>query len=39
MTIFTQAFGYLFDGANWSGPTGIAARLFEQIWYSFLAVF
>ncbi|MGU3431757.1 ABC transporter permease [Actinomycetes bacterium M1A6_2h] len=39
MNIFSQAFEYFADGANWSGPTGIPARLTEQLWYSFIAVF
>lgn len=39
MNIFSQAFDYFADGANWSGPSGIFARLLEQLWYSFIAVF
>jgi osmoprotectant transport system permease protein len=39
MNIFSQAFDYFADGANWSGPTGIVSRLLEQLWYSFIAVF
>ncbi|GGG14561.1 ABC transporter permease [Rhodococcoides trifolii] len=39
MNIFSQAFDYFVDGANWSGPTGIVARLLEQLWYSAIAVF
>nr|WP_296778087.1 ABC transporter permease [Rhodococcus sp. (in: high G+C Gram-positive bacteria)] len=38
MNLFSQAFGYIFDGGNWAGPTGIGARIIEHIWYSLLAV-
>ncbi|MBY6538686.1 ABC transporter permease [Rhodococcus sp. BP-349] len=38
MSIFSDAIGYILDGANWSGGTGIATRLTEHVWYSFLAV-
>lgn len=29
---------WLFDGANWSGPAGVAARLVEHLWITALAV-
>ncbi|WP_068271502.1 ABC transporter permease [Aldersonia kunmingensis] len=38
MTLFTEAWAYLTDPANWSGPTGIARRIAQHIWYSLLAV-
>ncbi|WP_054816370.1 ABC transporter permease [Nocardia arizonensis] len=38
MNLFLDALHYLTDGANWGGPTGIAARLTQHLWYSFLAV-
>ncbi|KQU61379.1 ABC transporter permease [Rhodococcus sp. Leaf278] len=38
MNLFSEAFSYIFDGGNWSGPTGIGARLIEHMWYSLLAV-
>ena len=38
MSIFSDAVGYILDGANWSGGTGIATRLTEHVWYSLLAV-
>lgn len=31
-------FSYLFDAANWSGPTGIPARIGEHLFYSLLAL-
>ncbi|TDO54533.1 osmoprotectant transport system permease protein [Kribbella sp. VKM Ac-2527] len=31
-------FEYLFDSANWSGPEGIGARIFEHIWYTAAAL-
>ncbi|WP_282784336.1 MULTISPECIES: ABC transporter permease [unclassified Nocardia] len=38
MNLFVQAWEYLSTAGNWSGPAGIAARLREHLWYSFLAV-
>lgn len=38
MNIFSGAFDFLFDPANWQGSTGIGARIVEHIWYSVLAV-
>ncbi|MBY4129186.1 ABC transporter permease [Rhodococcus fascians] len=38
MNLFSEAFSYIIDGENWSGPTGIGARLIEHMWYSLLAV-
>ncbi|MGW5077018.1 ABC transporter permease [Rhodococcus sp. NPDC004095] len=38
MNIFTAAFAYIADPANWSGPTGIATRLAEHLAYSVLAL-
>ena len=38
MNLFSEAFSYIIDGGNWSGPTGIGARLIEHMWYSLLAV-
>ncbi|MFY2789117.1 ABC transporter permease [Rhodococcus sp. MALMAid1271] len=38
MNLFSEAFSYIVDGANWAGPTGIGARMVEHMWYSLLAV-
>ncbi|CCQ15460.1 putative ABC transporter permease protein [Rhodococcus sp. AW25M09] len=38
MNLFSEAFSYIVDGANWAGPTGIGARLVEHMYYSLLAV-
>ncbi|MFE6860001.1 ABC transporter permease [Nocardia sp. NPDC057668] len=38
MSLFVDAWAFLTDGANWSGPTGIGARVLQHLWYSFLAV-
>ncbi|GAB4588584.1 ABC transporter permease [Nocardia sp. IFM 10818] len=38
MNLFLDAWDFLSSGANWSGPTGIGARLGEHLWYSFLTV-
>ncbi|MBF6174519.1 ABC transporter permease [Nocardia blacklockiae] len=38
MNLFTDAWRYLTDAANWGGPAGIDHRLLEHLWYSFLAV-
>ena len=38
MNLFSEAFSYIIDSGNWSGPTGIGARLIEHMWYSLLAV-
>lgn len=36
--MFTSAWDYLVDPANWQGPTGIGARILQHLWYSLLAV-
>lgn len=36
--MFTSAWHYLVDPANWQGPTGIGARILQHLWYSLLAV-
>ncbi|MEU1429966.1 ABC transporter permease [Nocardia sp. NPDC005746] len=38
MNLFVDAWHFLTDGANWSGPAGIGRRLLEHLWYSLLAV-
>ncbi|KAA0022543.1 ABC transporter permease [Antrihabitans cavernicola] len=38
MSLFGSAFSYIFDSANWSGASGIGARILEHLWYSFLAI-
>ncbi|MFC7448638.1 ABC transporter permease [Rhodococcus daqingensis] len=38
MNLFGAAFDYIADPSNWSGPTGIGARIAEHLWYSLLAV-
>ncbi|WP_081634108.1 ABC transporter permease, partial [Rhodococcus rhodnii] len=38
MSIFSQAWAYLTDPANWSGSAGIGARIVEHLWYSTLTV-
>jgi osmoprotectant transport system permease protein len=38
MTDILAAFGWVFDPANWPGPSGIAARLGEHVWYSLLTL-
>lgn len=38
MNLFSAAFEYIGDPANWSGPTGIGARILEHLWYSSLAL-
>ncbi|WP_415973528.1 ABC transporter permease [Rhodococcus sp. 077-4] len=38
MNLFSEAFSYILDSGNWSGATGIGARLIEHMWYSLLAV-
>lgn len=38
MNLFAEAFGLLFDGANWGGSTGYGSRLLEHLWYSGLAM-
>ncbi|NHU44406.1 ABC transporter permease [Rhodococcus sp. A14] len=38
MNIFGGAWEYIVDPGNWSGSTGIGARILEHLWYSFLAV-
>ncbi|WP_430331645.1 ABC transporter permease [Rhodococcus sp. ACT016] len=36
--MFTSAWDYITDPANWSGPTGIGTRILQHLWYSLLAV-
>ncbi|WJJ10165.1 ABC transporter permease [Prescottella equi] len=36
--MFTSAWDYLVDPANWQGPMGIGARILQHLWYSLLAV-
>jgi len=36
--MFTSAWDYITDPANWSGPTGIGTRIVQHLWYSLLAV-
>ncbi|MCX5043726.1 ABC transporter permease [Aldersonia sp. NBC_00410] len=38
MSLFADAWAFIADPANWSGPTGIAHRIAEHLWYSLLAV-
>ncbi|MVU81956.1 ABC transporter permease subunit [Nocardia sp. ET3-3] len=38
MSLFLDAWHFLTDGSNWSGPTGIGRRLLEHLYYSLLAV-
>lgn len=38
MNIFTGAFEFITDAANWEGSTGIGMRILEHIWYSLIAV-
>lgn len=38
MSLFLDAWQFLTDGANWSGPTGIGNRILQHLWYSVLAV-
>jgi osmoprotectant transport system permease protein len=33
-----QALAYIFTGANWGGPAGLAARMFEHLEYTVVAV-
>jgi osmoprotectant transport system permease protein len=36
--IAADVLGWLTDAANWSGPTGIPARIAQHLWMSFLAL-
>ncbi|MTE17371.1 ABC transporter permease [Nocardia aurantiaca] len=38
MNLFLDAWHFLTDSANWSGPAGIGRRILEHLWYSLLAV-
>ncbi|MEU7769286.1 ABC transporter permease [Nocardia sp. NPDC049190] len=38
MTYFLDAWHYLTDGANWSGPAGVGTRIAQHLWYSFLTI-
>lgn len=39
MTFLTDALAYIFTAANWGGSAGLAARIFEHVEYTVLAVF
>ncbi|RVW10413.1 ABC transporter permease [Prescottella agglutinans] len=36
--MFTSAWEFITDPANWPGPTGIGTRILQHLWYSLLAV-
>ncbi|QCQ90328.1 ABC transporter permease [Rhodococcus sp. SGAir0479] len=36
--MFTGAWDFITDPANWPGPTGIGTRIVQHLWYSLLAV-
>lgn len=36
--MFTSAWHYISNPANWPGPTGIGTRILQHLWYSLLAV-
>lgn len=38
MIQFVDALAWLTDPANWTGPTGIATRTLEHLWYCLLAI-
>ena len=38
MNFFAEAFGFIFDGANWAGQDGIGARLAQHLAYTGLSV-
>lgn len=38
MNLFIDAWHYLSNGANWTGPAGIEHRIGEHLWYSFLTI-
>jgi len=38
MSIFSETWDWFTDSANWSGPSGIPARLWEHIQYSVISV-
>ncbi len=38
MDALIDGFGWLADGANWSGPTGVGTRLVEHLWISGLSI-
>lgn len=38
MNLFSGAWDYIADPANWAGPTGIGARILEHLGYSLLAL-
>lgn len=38
MSIFTGAWEFITEPANWSGDTGIGTRILQHLWYSVLAV-
>lgn len=38
MTFIVDAFAFIFDGANWAGPLGIAARLAQHLQITVLSV-
>ncbi|MFE7745772.1 ABC transporter permease [Nocardia sp. NPDC057455] len=38
MNLFLDAWHYITDGANWSGPSGIGTRIGQHLWYSLLTI-
>lgn len=38
MNFLQQALAYIFTGANWGGPAGLGARIFEHLEYTLVAV-
>ncbi|MCX6399916.1 MAG: ABC transporter permease subunit [Propionibacteriales bacterium] len=38
MSLFGDAFGWIFDGAHWGGPGGIDTRLLQHLWVTFAAI-
>jgi osmoprotectant transport system permease protein len=38
MSVFSDTWNWLTDGANWSGPGGIPTRLWEHVQYSLIAL-
>lgn len=38
MDVLFDAFGWLADGANWQGPAGVPARLFEHLWLTAISM-
>jgi osmoprotectant transport system permease protein len=38
MDVLVDAFGWLADGAHWTGPSGVLNRLLEHLWLTFVSV-